>query len=193
MGKRILIVDGHPDKDRARLCHALAEAYAGGARETGREVRLLTVAEAEFPLVRTAADFATAPEAPAILGARDDILWADHLVFVFPLWLGGAPAFLRAFLEQIARGGFVAETTGRGIHQNLKGKSARLIVTMGMPAFIYRWVFHAHGVKNIMQGVLGFGGVGPIRLTLFGAVEAGTPAAQKARLARVKALGRDGG
>jgi putative NADPH-quinone reductase len=192
MGKRILVIDGHPDKDRARLCHALADAYAGGARETGRDVRLLTVAEAEFPLLRTAQDFATAPEAPAILSARDDILWAEHLVFVFPLWLGGAPALLRGFLEQIARGGFVAETSGRGIRQKLKGKSARLIVTMGMPAFIYRWMFHAHGVKNFMQGVLGFGGIGPIRLTLFGAIEAENPAAQKRRLTRARTLGRDG-
>lgn len=192
MGARILIIDGHPDGDRARLCHALADAYADGARETGREVRLLTVAEAEFPILRTAQDFMTAPDAPAILGARDDILWADHLVLVFPLWLGGAPALLRAFLEQVARGGFVAETSGRGIRQKLRGKSARLIVTMGMPAFIYRWMFQSNGVKNIMKGVLGFGGIGPIRLTLFGAIEAGSPATHKSLLVRVRALGRDG-
>jgi len=192
MVERVLIIDGHPDKDRGRLCHALADAYAEGARATGKEVRLLTVAEAEFPILRTAQNFATAPEAAAVLGARDDIAWADHLVLVFPLWLGGAPALLRAFLEQIARNGFMAETRGRGIHQKLKGKSARLVVTMGMPAFIYRWVFQAHGVRNIMQGVLGFGGISPIRLTLFGAIETSNAAAQRSRLAHVQALGRDG-
>jgi len=191
MAKRILIIDGHPDADRSRLCHALADAYAKSARDSGGEVRLLTVAEAEFPVLRTAQDFATPPDAPAIKSARSDIAWADHLVFVFPLWLGGAPALLRAFLEQVARAGFVAETDGRGIRQKLKGKSARLIVTMGMPALIYQLVFHAHGVKNIMQGVLGFGGIAPIHLTLFGAVETSTPAAHATRLKRVAALARE--
>jgi putative NADPH-quinone reductase len=193
MAQRILVIDGHPDPDRARLCHALADAYVKGARDTGKETRLITLADAAFPLLRTAREFAAAPEAPAILMARDDMLWAEHIVIVFPLWLGGAPALLRAFLEQVARGDFVASTSGRGIHQKLKGRSARLIVTMGMPAFIYRLAFHAHGVKNIMQGVLGFGGIKPIALTLFGAVEAVGAQVQKARLAKVERIGREGG
>lgn len=191
MAKRVLIIDGHPDPDRGRLCHALAEAYAKSARDAGKEVRLLTVAEAEFALLRTAHDFATPPDAPAIASARTDIAWADHLVLVFPLWLGAAPALLRAFLEQVARAGFVAQTDGRGITQKLKGKSARLIVTMGMPAFIYQLVFHAHGVKSIMQGVLGFGGIAPIRVTLFGGVDYSTSATHAARFRRVTALARE--
>lgn len=120
-------------------------------------------------------------------------MWADHLVFVFPLWLGGAPALVRAFLEQVARGSFFADTAGDGIGRKLNNKSARLIVTMGMPAFIYRVVFHAHGVKNIMQGVLGFAGFRPVQLTLFGAVEAVDANVQKSRLARVRTLGHEAG
>lgn len=193
MTNNILIIDGHPDPDRARFGHALANAYLEGARATGKSTRLITLADADFPLLRTAQDFARPPEAPAIIGAREDMLWADHIVFVFPLWLGGAPALMHAFFEQVARASFVAEMSGSHIRQRLKGKSARLIVTMGMPAFIYRLIFHAHGVKSIVQGILGFGGVHPVRLTLFGAVEAVGEHEQKRRLARVAALGREGG
>lgn len=146
---------------------------------------------ADFPLFWTVADFAAAPDAPAVLRARDDLMWCDHLVLIFPLWLGDAPAFLRAFLEQVARGAFVAETSGKGIRQNLKGRSARLIVTMGMPASIYLLMFHAHGLKAIMQGVSGFGGIGPCA-ALFGAVEAATSEAAAERLKAVTALGRAG-
>ncbi|MES1201940.1 MAG: NAD(P)H-dependent oxidoreductase [Pseudomonadota bacterium] len=191
MRENILVIDGHPDPARQRLGHALAEAYCDGARATGKEVRLITVAESEFPLLRTAADFATPPVSPAILRAREDLLWAHHIVLIFPLWLGGAPALLRGFLEQVARASFVAETDGRGIRPKLKGKSARVIVTMGMPALIYRLMFHEHGVRNIMQGVLGFGGIAPIRRTLFGAIEA-PGGNQKKQLAVVHRLGRDG-
>ena len=192
MNERILVIDGHPDAARERFCHALAEAYIEGARGAGKQTRLLTVSEMTFPLLRTSADFSSPPEDAAILRARDDLLWCDHVVILFPLWLGGAPALLRAFFEQIARGSFVAETTGRGIRQKLKGRSARLIVTMGMPAPIYSFVFQEHGVRNVMQGILGFGGIAPVRRTLFGSVEAASAQTQQARLKAVQRLGAEG-
>ena len=192
MRKKILIIDGHPDPDRKRLCHAMAEAYAEGAIDAGDETRLITLAEMDIAFLHTAADFARPPEAPAIVSAQRDIEWAEHIVLVFPLWLGGAPALLRAFLERVACGSFFAETSGRGIRQRLRRKSARLIVTMGMPAWIYRIVFHAHGIKSLMEGVLGFAGFRPVRATLFGAVETQTAQVNKTRLAHVRELGRQG-
>src|SRR5690349_9184599 len=192
MGDRILIIDGHPDPDRKRYGHALAEAYADGARATGKQVRLITIADGDIPMLRTAQAFADPPDNAAVLRARDDLLWCNHLVLVFPLWLGGAPSLLRAFLEQAARGNFMAETDGRGIRPKLKGRSGRVIVTMGMPAFIYRLMFHEHGVRNIIQGVLGFAGVAPVRHTLLGAIEAAVPEELERRLDRVRALGRAG-
>ncbi|HJV50926.1 MAG TPA: hypothetical protein VJ652_05695, partial [Noviherbaspirillum sp.] len=35
MGKRILLIQGHPDAGKLHLCHALEDAYAGGARSAG--------------------------------------------------------------------------------------------------------------------------------------------------------------
>jgi putative NADPH-quinone reductase len=192
MGRKILIIDGHPDPDRKRFCHALADAYAEGSSSVGDDTRSITLAETEVAFLRTAADFAKPATGDAIVSAQRDIEWADHIVIVFPLWLGGAPALVRAFLERVACGSFFAETSGRGIRQKLKHKSARLIVTMGMPALIYRLIFHAHGVKNIMEGVLGFAGFKPVRATLFGAVEAQSAQASSARLAKVRELGRQG-
>lgn len=192
MAQKILIIDGHPDPVRARFCHAMVDAYVDGAMSAGKETRLITVAELPCEMLRTAAEFAAPPNSAHIVSAQADITWADHVVLVFPLWLGGAPALLRAFLEQVARGNFFAATEGPGIRSKFKGKSARVIVTMGMPAIIYRLFFHAHGVRNIMSGVLGFAGFGPVRATLFGAIESVTARQQRARLAQVRALGRDG-
>lgn len=192
MSKKILILDGHPDPERSRFCHAVAEAYAQGALDAGDETRVITLAETDVVFVRNAAEFAAPAVAPAIVSAQRDMEWADHIVLVFPLWLGGAPALLRAFLEQVACGSFFANTAGRGIQPKFRRKSARLFVTMGMPAFIYRLMFHAHGVKNIMEGVLGFAGFRPVRATLFGAIETATMQTQTSRLAHVRDLGRQG-
>ncbi len=190
MAKRILVIDGHPDPDRKRFCHALAEAYADGARDTGNDVRCLTVSEMQVGFLRTAEEFAALPQDNLILTARADLLWCEHVVLIFPLWLGGAPALLRAFMEQVGRANFMADTSGKGIRQKLRGRSARLIVTMGMPSSIYQLIFHEHGVRNIIQGVLGLGGIGPIKRTLFGAIEVVTDAERQRRIALVKAMGR---
>jgi putative NADPH-quinone reductase len=191
MQRKIFIVDGHPDASPDRLIHALAGAYEKAARDAGGEVRMLRLADIEFALLRSAAEFAAPPDDPAILAARQNIEWAEHLVFVFPLWLGSAPAKLRALFEQVSRGGFVADTA-RGWRPRLRGKSARLIVTMGMPAFAYRLLFGGHGVKSIARSILGFAGVSPIRTTLLGAIETGDAAAHARRLARIADLGRRG-
>ena len=44
-GMHIALVDGHPDRDKQRFCHALAAAYAEGAKQSGHEVRLITIAD----------------------------------------------------------------------------------------------------------------------------------------------------
>jgi putative NADPH-quinone reductase len=183
----VLVIDGHPDIGPA-LCHALAEAYIAGARQAGHETRLIRLADANFPLLRRAADFTTPPDNPTIQEARADLVWASHVVFVFPLWLGGAPSLLRAFLEQCARGQFFAEMSPTGPRGKLKGKSARMIVTMGAPSLFYRIFYGAFGLRAIAKSILGFAGLSPIRSTLLGAIS-GPREAQAHRIARVRDLG----
>ncbi len=66
MGQRILIIDGHPDPDSARFGHALARDYADGARRAGHEVSVLTVADIQFRLLRSAAEWQSDELEPAI-------------------------------------------------------------------------------------------------------------------------------
>jgi putative NADPH-quinone reductase len=192
MRQNILVIDGHPDSTPARYCHALALAYADGARTMGNQVRLLRLSDLAVEPLRNAAEFSAPPEDAGLVAARDDLEWADHVALVFPLWLGAMPARLRAFFEQASRGGFVAEVKPTGWKPHLRGKSARIIVTMGMPAFAYRLMFGAHGVRALERSILGFAGMGPIRETLFGAIEAVSDSERKRRLAQVRALGERG-
>jgi putative NADPH-quinone reductase len=94
-------------------------------------------------------------------------------VFFFPLWLGDMPALLKGFLEQVARPGFAFKANGdnKMPAKGLKGRSARVVVTMGMPAFLYQWYFGAHSVKSLKRNILGFVGIAPVRTTLIGMVE----------------------
>lgn len=182
----ILIINGHPDPSPDHLTASLADAYGKAAATAGHAVRRLDIGAMAFALLRAPRDFLTEPDDEAILSARRDFLWAHHLVFIFPLWLGGLPAAFKAFLEQLARAEFVLGADGKGFPVGkLKGRSARVIVTMGMPAPIYRIAFGAHGVKAFNRGVLGLAGIRPVRTSYFGGItdaKSGAKAIAKARL-----------
>jgi putative NADPH-quinone reductase len=173
MGKRIAIIQGHPDAATRHFGHALADEYAKGAEDGGHEVRRIIVATLEFPLLRTKEDFERGVPPESIRQAQDTIKWANHLVVVYPLWHGSMPALLKAFFEQVFRPGFGAEYQPSGglPKKLLTGKSARIIVTMGMPAFAYRWIFFAHSLRSLKRNLLGFCGISPIRSTIIGSIE----------------------
>lgn len=190
--ERVLVINGHPDPSPDRLCAALARAYGEGASEAGRIVRRIALGDLSFPLVRTATDFAGPASHEAIRAAQEDIRWADHVVLVHPLWLGGEPALLKGFLEQVLRYGFALPSEGRRIRGLLSGRSMRLIVTMGMPAMAYRLVFGGLGLKALMPAAFFVSGFWPIRIRLIGGVGDASPKARARWLTLVRKLGRQG-
>jgi putative NADPH-quinone reductase len=192
--KRILLIQGHPDATVAHLCHALADAYAEGAAAAGHALRRIDVAKLDFPVLRSAAEWEKGALPPALVPVQADIEWAQHLVVFFPLWLGDMPALLKAFLEQVARPGFAFHDDGNGGFgkKGLGGRSARLVVTMGMPALVYRFYFRAHSVKSLERNVLGFVGIAPVHETLIGLVDRLDEAGRRKWLDKLRALGRAG-
>ena len=194
MHQRILILEGHPDPRPARFCHALAEAYAEGAAAAGHELRRVSVAALDVPLLTDKKEWETGDPPPPIRRLQDDIAWAGHLVVIFPLWLGGMPARLRGVLEQTFRPHFgsAAPAAGGLPGAPLRGKTARIVVTMGMPALIYRWYFGAHGLKSLERGILRLLGIGAIGESLIGRIDSGGDARRRRWLERMRALGRRG-
>jgi putative NADPH-quinone reductase len=189
---RIAIIQGHPDPAGNRLGHALADAYARGAEAGGHEVKRIDVAELDFPFLRTKQDWEHGVVPDAIRVAQSTIAWAGHIVIFYPLWLGSMPAMLKAFLEQSFRPGFAIAQGGaaRGWKKQLTGRSARIVVTMGMPARIYRWYFGAHSLKSLERNILAFCGIGPIAESLIGMVEGASEARRAKWLERLHALGQ---
>ena len=189
---RILIIQGHPDPDPGRFGRALARAYEAGALEKQHEVRHIDIARLAFPLLRTHTEFMEGSPPPEIQRAREDIAWANHLVIIYPLWLGAQPALLRAFFEQVFGNSFAMRmnSNGRGWKRLLKGRSARVVVTMGMPAAVYRLYFGAHGTKALRRGLLALGGISPVRESLIGMIESRSNIYRGRWLSRIQALGR---
>ncbi|SEN04072.1 NAD(P)H-dependent oxidoreductase [Nitrosomonas marina] len=194
MVRRITVIQGHPDSKSHHFCHALADSYINGARNSAFEVRLIDVASLDFPLLRSKDDFEHDTSVESIRLAQEAIRWADHLVIIYPLWLGTMPALLKAFFEQALRPSFAFDyTQSAGLpKKHLAGKSARIVVTMGMPAYIYRWFFFAHGVKTLERNILAFCSIKPIRTSLIGSIENRSEAQRKKWLSTMQQFGETG-
>lgn len=185
---RIAIIVGHARQ--GTFCEALAAAYRHGAEVGGHEVRLLVTSRMRFDPILHEGYERVQPLEPDLATAHEAIVWADHLVLIFPLWVGTLPAIFKGFLERALQPDLVGPAKEGRFVQPLAGKSGRIVVTMGMPGFVYRWYFGAHALNMLKRNILGFLGVKPIRSTIYGRVEAVGEARRKAWLAEVEAMGR---
>ena len=185
-GRRVLVINGHPDPSGQRYCTALSAAYLRGADLAGHQIRRLDVGSLNLPPIRTAAEFLAEPD-EATQAVQAALRWAQHVVIVYPLWLGGPPAALKAFLEQVFRYGFAVAAPGEKGGGLMKGKTARVIITMGMPAPVFSLVFDAAGLKCLTRGIMRLAGFS-VRSTVIGGVEASAEG-RKAWLSRLENLG----
>ena len=187
----IVVIDGHPDVNPKRLCDAISKAYADSAEAAGHQVVRIDVAKLDFPLLRTQQDFERGSVVKDIQSAQTAIRNAQHIVIVYPLWLGTMPAILKGFFEQAFRPGFAFRYVDKSLPEKLlTGRSVRIIITMGMPAMAYRWFFFAHSLRSLERNILKFAGLGPIRSTLFGGVETVSNEKREQWLQQVAELGR---
>ena len=192
--KHIALIQGHPDPSGNRFCHALANAYLKGAQAAGHNIHLIDIAHIEFPLLRTQAEFYEGAVPESLQQAQQIIQAAQHLVIIYPLWLGSMPAYLKAFIEQVFRPGFAIDkgTEGQLWKKLLIGKTAHIVVTMGMPAFVFRWYFLAHSLKSLERNILQFCGIKPTQETLIGMVDAMDASKRQEWLTKMELMGRNG-
>ncbi|MEM7360709.1 MAG: NAD(P)H-dependent oxidoreductase [Pseudomonadota bacterium] len=190
--KKILIINGHPDADHQHFCDAIVQKYTSAATAAGHSVETINVNKIEFPLLSSKREFDEEEPVAAVAEVQEKMRNIDHLVVVYPLWLGDMPALLKGFFEQLFRPGFAvqpAETKQR-FRKLLKGKSARVFVTMGMPGFFYKWFFRAHTLKSLKRNILDFVGFNPVKSTVIGTANEGNDAELKEALREVSKLGQ---
>lgn len=185
---RVAIIVGH--SRRGTYCEALGEAYRDGAAAAGHEVALFVTSRMTFDPILHGAYEQVQPLEPDLAAAYAAMLGADHIVIVFPLWLGTLPAILKGFLERVLQPDLIEGNRQGRFLKPLKGKSVRVVVTMGMPALVYRWWFRAHAVRMLKRNILGFVGARPVRTTILGNVVGVRPEKRRAWLDEMKEMGR---
>lgn len=185
---QILVILGHPDRNS--FCGALADTYTASAQAAGAEVRRLDLGELEFDPVLRHGYRQIQDLEPDLLKAQQDILWATHLVFIYPNWWGTMPALMKGFFDRTLLPGFAFK-----YHQDdpfwdrlLAGRSAHLIVTMDTPTWYYRWFFKMPGHQQMKRTILEFCGIKPVRITEIAPVRKSTPGQRSRWLTQIRHL-----
>lgn len=175
MGKRITIIQGHPDSDS--YCASLAQTYELAATQAGHEVRLIHLGELTFdPILHKGYQVIQALE-PGLQHAQEAIKWANHLVFVYPVWWGAMPSLLKGFFDRVFLPGYAFKyrPNSQFWDRLLSGRSAHVITTMDTPPWYYRWVYRMPAHHQIKRTILEFCGIKPVKITSFGPVRHATP------------------
>jgi NAD(P)H dehydrogenase (quinone) len=187
---KIAIVVGHPCP--GSYCEALGRAYLGGARAGEHDAKLFVLADMHFDAILREGYRRAQPLEPDLAAAREAFLACDLLVLIFPLWCGDMPAIMKGFIERIMQPDLLAlQADGTGSWKIYKGKSARIIMTMGMPGWFYRWYYGAHALKLLKRNILHFTGIRPVRTTIHGMIDAVSDDTRKEWLREVEALGHE--
>ncbi len=187
----VLVILGHPRTDS--LCGALADAFCEGARAAaGVQLQRLNLSALDFDLHVHTPSPSDQPLEDDLRQARDLLLWADHLVFVYPTWWGTMPALLKGFLDRILTPGFAFRTCEGGIGYQglLHGRSAELVTTMDTPPLAHRLLYREPGRNAMARATLGFCGIHPVRSLVFGSVRHARARQRSEWLARAKRQGR---
>jgi len=158
----VFIVYAHPSTQS--LSATLKDYAVSALEQAGHQVRVSDLYAMQWKAIADADDFPardasrpldygvasgeayrTGTQSPDIAAEQEKLLWADAVIFQFPLWWYGMPAILKGWVDRVFAYGFAY---GRGEHSRTKwgerfgegilaGKRAMVVTTVGGRAAQY--------------------------------------------------------
>ncbi|MGM7634888.1 NAD(P)H-dependent oxidoreductase [Bacillus sp. Hm123] len=185
---KVLTIYTHPNHQS--LSYAFLQEVIKGSRENPniKELQVLDLYEEAFdPLLvfnenKRRRDMHSDPTFEQY---RKQIMWADKIVFVYPIWWGRPPAMLMGYIDQIFASNFAYREEGRLLPEGLlKGKSVVCISTMKGPTN-YPLLLLNNAHKALMKkAVFNFVGIKKVKFFEFGHMES-PKGKQKEKLDRI--------
>lgn len=189
---KILIVHAHPDPESFNA--AVLERIQAGIDRERHELHVLDLYREGFdPVLRFDRQHPRRDlkDSQEMRPYRERIEWADHLIFVYPVWWYGLPAILKGFFDRVFVSGF-AFVSGHGLPKGLlSGKSAWIVATIDSPSWFVR-VFRRNAENHVVRSaILGFCGIRKVRSFLFTGTRSSSLRRRQAWLARMEEAARN--
>ena len=186
MKKTILVINGHPNP--TSYCQALANSYVLGAKEGEYSVELVNLHELHFNQ-----NYIGQRELEEDLKVmQQKLVDCQHLVIITPMWWLGVTSMLKGFFDRVLTPGFAYRFKKHGIDRLLKGRSGRVIYTMGGNKWMYDWLFLDCFWIGLKYGVLWLCGFSPVKRTAFSKVPYVSQNTREEWLEKVRILGLNG-
>jgi len=163
----VLIVTAHPASKG--FTHKIANRYKQEKEERGNDVFIMDLYKKKYAQPFLCYDDIKKDCSPtsAHKAIQEKILWADEVVFVFPVWWFGPPAILKNFLDQNFTSGFAYKYNENGVRSELlEGRTARIFATADGPRWVY-FLFSLSASMRWKHGVLGFCGIELVSFDIF--------------------------
>jgi len=189
MSNKIVLINGHPDKESFNF--ALARAYKKGVDNTEAEFKEIIIRDLKFnPNLEFGYRKRTELE-PDLIDAQNKLKWANHIVWIYPVWWGSVPAIMKGFLDRVLLPGYAFKKREGSVWWNryFTGKSSRIICTMDQPTWFYR-IFNKSPSHFAMKKLtLNFIGVKSVRITAIGPLRLSKKEFRKQWLQKIEKLG----
>ena len=189
MKKRVLIINGHPDKES--YCYAIYNAYKKGVLNSDAELKEICIRDLKFnPNLEFGYRKRTELE-PDLLTAQEKIKWANHIVWLYPVWWGSYPAIMKGFIDRVFLPGFAFEKRENSVWWDklLTGKSARIITTLDQPSWYYRIVYSRPSYHSLKHLTFKFIGIKHVKTTTIGPLRLSKETFRKKWLEKIEKLG----
>ena len=149
---KTLIIYYHPHE--GSLCSSVRHAVLSGLVTTEQKYMLIDLGLDEFNPVMSSKDLYafvqggknpdTWPEDvdPMVISYVEKMLWAEHIVMIFPIWWMTMPAMIKGFVDKVFFPGMVYKMEGGQLVSKLHNLlQVTIITTMNTPAAIYNEIF----------------------------------------------------
>lgn len=182
----ILYINGHP---YGKSFHAAIEHAFVKSVRSHHNVQVLALGKEQFDPVLRFGYTKRMKEDPLITKSQELVLWADHIVFAYPIWWGDAPALLKGWIERVFTPGITYSFKGFALSRLLKGKTGDLIVTSRGIRPIF-WIIGNFGIGIFTRNLFLLTGIRKKRILRLGGVsfvpQLDTEKRRKAFLRRVE-------
>lgn len=188
--KKIALINGHPNNESFNF--VLAEAYKKGAINSGAEIKEIIIRNLDFnPNLQFGYQKRIDLE-PDLIKAWETIQWADHLVWVHPVWWGGLPAVTKGFIDRLFLPGLAFKYRENSVWWDklLTGKTAHIITTLDQPSWYYRIFYGRPSIDQLRRSTLEFCGIKPVKVTYIGIIKNSKEEQRKKWIEKVYSLGK---
>lgn len=188
--KKILIINGHPDKKS--FCYAIHNSYKKGVLNSNAILKEINISDLKFNLnLEFGYRKRTTLEAD-LLDAQEKIKWANHIVWIYPVWWGSYPAILKGFIDRVFLPGFAFQKrdNSQWWDKFLTGKTSRVISTLDQPTWFYKLINRQPSNYAIKKLTLNFIGIKKVKFTTIGSLRLSKDSYRKKWLQKIEKLGK---